>query len=168
MRVVGIRTTRFPARRSALGTARGTALGAALGAALCVALCVAGLSGCGPTSVPAAAVVRPAVLTDVPGSTLHLVVLNPLAVRRIGVATAPVAADGKLLRIPFTALIYDPEGKPWVYLVPAPRSYLRTAVTVDRIDGDVVTLSAGPPAGTPVVDVGTAELLGTEYGVGEE
>jgi hypothetical protein len=130
--------------------------------------CAALLSGCGPNSSAAVAPVRPAVLHDIPGSTLHRVVLNPLAVQRLGVATTPVTAAGRRTSVPFTALIYDPQGMPWVYVVPAPRTYQRVAVTVDRIDGDTVTLDAGPAAGTPVVDVGTPELLGAEYGVGEE
>jgi hypothetical protein len=125
------------------------------------------LAGCGPKPA-AAGDVRPAILQAVPGSTLHRVVLNPLAAQRLGVATTPVTTEGKLLRVPFTALIYDPQGRSWVYLVPEPRTYLRQAVTVDRIDSGWVTLTAGPAAGTPVVDVGAPELLGAEYGVGEE
>lgn len=129
---------------------------------------VALLAGCGPKPAGAGDV-RPAILLPVPGSTtLHRVVLNALAVQRLGIATAPVAADARMLRIPATALIYDPSGRPWVYLVPAPRTYLRHPVTVDRAEGDTVLLSSGPAAGTPVVDVGVAELLGAEYGVGEE
>jgi hypothetical protein len=37
-----------------------------------------------------------------------------------------------------------------------------------RIDGDRAILSDGPAPGTEVVTVGAAELLGTEYEVGEE
>jgi hypothetical protein len=38
-------------------------------------------------------------------------------------------------------------------------------VTVRQVDGDVVTLSAGPPAGTEVVTVGAIELWGAELGI---
>jgi hypothetical protein len=44
-------------------------------------------------------------------------------------------------------------------------TFIREAVTILRIDGDVAVLQSGPPVGTSVVTVGTAELLGTERGV---
>ena len=46
--------------------------------------------------------------------------------------------------------------------------YVRAPIDVIRIDGDRALLSDGPPLGTEVVTVGAAELLGTEYEVGEE
>ena len=36
-------------------------------------------------------------------------------------------------------------------------------VVIDHVDGDNAVLRSGPPAGTSVVTVGGAELLGTEY-----
>ena len=39
---------------------------------------------------------------------------------------------------------------------------MRAEVKVDRIDGDRVLLSEGPPAGTKVVTVGAAEVYGAE------
>jgi hypothetical protein len=39
---------------------------------------------------------------------------------------------------------------------------------VDSIRGGVAVLSVGPPAGTPVVTVGAAQLYGAEVGVEEE
>jgi hypothetical protein len=48
-------------------------------------------------------------------------------------------------------------------------TYQRKPITVTGIDGAVALLSTGPPAGTQVVTVGAAELLGTEYNIsGEE
>jgi hypothetical protein len=38
-------------------------------------------------------------------------------------------------------------------------------VTIKQVDGDAVTLSAGPPAGTEVVTVGAVELWGAELGI---
>ncbi|WP_042403336.1 hypothetical protein [Streptacidiphilus carbonis] len=128
------------------------------------------LAGCGPKAEKVNGV-QPATLVAVPGSTLHRVVLTPEAVSRLAVATTPVlraTGSGGLLRIPETALVYDPEGRPWTYTVPAPRTYLRVAVVVDRTENGQVLLRSGPPAGTPVVDVAAPELLGAEYGVGEE
>ncbi|MEZ0090382.1 hypothetical protein [Streptacidiphilus sp. EB129] len=126
------------------------------------------LTGCGPRGVTAQDP-QPASLQPVPGSSLHRVVLTPEAVARLAIATAPVGSAAGLLRIPETAIVYDPDGHPWVYTVPAPRTYLRLAVVVAATtqDGSVL-LSSGPPPGTQVVDVAAPELLGAEYGVGEE
>jgi hypothetical protein len=63
-----------------------------------------------------------------------------------------------------SAVIYDAKGKTWVYTNPEPLVFVRHAVSVDYIDGDRAVLLEGPPAGTAVVTVGAAELLGTEYG----
>jgi len=99
------------------------------------------------------------------------VTLTPLSATRLGVSTALVtAAPGNTgsVRIPLAALIYDPQGLAWTYAVVGPHTYERVAVNVNHIDGDQVSIAAGPGAGTPVVDVGAPELLGVEYGVGKE
>jgi hypothetical protein len=63
-------------------------------------------------------------------------------------------------------LIYDKNGDIWVYTAKQPRTYVRQRVRIARIEGDLAILDSGPPAGTPVVTVGAAELLGSELGVG--
>jgi hypothetical protein len=87
-----------------------------------------------------------------------------------GPAALPVPARAlrPFLVIPLSALIYDPQGRSWTYVKLAARTFVRRAVVVDHIDGDTVYLSAGPRLGTPVVTAGAPELLGAEYGVGEE
>jgi hypothetical protein len=70
--------------------------------------------------------------------------------------------------IPTTAVIYSPDGAAWTYVVIAPQSYTRQAIVIDHISGSEAFLSSGPAAGTAVVTIGAPELLGTEYGVGEE
>jgi len=71
--------------------------------------------------------------------------------------------------IPYSAVVYDHDGSTWTYVNTAARTYERKPITVAGIDGDIAQLSAGPPAGTEVVTVGAAELLGTEYNIsGEE
>jgi hypothetical protein len=59
-------------------------------------------------------------------------------------------------------VLYDPEGKTYVYTVTAPREFLREAVVIDRVDGARALLSDGPPAGTEVVTTGAAEVYGAE------
>jgi hypothetical protein len=139
-------------------------------AAAALAVLVAGLAACS-RGAPSDPPPQPATLRSYGGSSLPEVVLTPDAQRRLGVTTVAVRrdpGDRTLTEIPETALVYDPDGHPWTYRQVAPRGYLRTAVEVDRTTGETVLLRSGPPAGTPVVDTGAPELLGTEYGVGEE
>ncbi|MEN3309754.1 MAG: hypothetical protein V7603_5956 [Micromonosporaceae bacterium] len=107
-----------------------------------------------------------------PGSNVARIRLSEDAARRIGVRTAPIAttqAAGRTrLVIPAAAVFYDPSGDTWAFVLSQPLVYVRERITVDAIQGESATLTAGPPAGTQVVTVGAAELYGTEVGVGEE
>jgi hypothetical protein len=111
----------------------------------------------------------PAIVEAVAGSNLRRVVLSAKAVERLGVTTAAVAqgasagAVGPQAAVPYASVLYDPGGATWVYATVGLRSYQRYPVTVDRIDGDLAYLSAGPPAGTQVVTVGAAEVYGSEF-----
>jgi glutamine amidotransferase PdxT len=50
-----------------------------------------------------------------------------------------------------------------VYTEIAPLTFVRAPIVIDEIDGNVVILKSGPPAGTRIVSVGGEELLGTEF-----
>ena len=68
--------------------------------------------------------------------------------------------------VPYAALIYDKQGKSWVYTVTEPLTYLRVSVVVkEEVDEDTMALSAGPPAGTEVVTRGATEVYGAELGM---
>jgi hypothetical protein len=98
-----------------------------------------------------------------------VITLSEPAERRLGMATTPVATDPGGLVVPYAALVYDTDGSTWVFVRQEPLTYQRTAVTVAGKDGDRVVLTDGPPAGTEVVTVGAAELVGVEVGIdGEE
>ena len=56
----------------------------------------------------------------------------------------------------------------WTFASPAPLTFVRERIGVDYVRGDLAVLFSGPPAGTRVVTVGAAELLGAELGVGGE
>jgi hypothetical protein len=78
-----------------------------------------------------------------------------------------LAGSGKPQRtVPHSAVIYDPRGDAWVYTNPEPLVFVRHRIKVDYIETDQAVLSDGPPAGTPVVTTGAAELFGAEYRVG--
>jgi hypothetical protein len=128
------------------------------------------LAGCGQTQAENAAE-KPALVTPIQGTNVSSVVLTARAAERVGVKTAPVqqlpapGAGAPSMAIPLAALVYDRDGSTWVYTTSTPLTYVRQPVTVARITGDVALLQAGPAPGTAVVTVGTAELLGSEYGV---
>jgi hypothetical protein len=97
---------------------------------------------------------------------LSRLTLSAKAAARLGIATGAVSAAGAGTAIPYSALVYDKAGKTWVYTNPEGRDYVRAAIEVQRIEGDLAYLSSGPPVGTAVVTVGTAELWGVDTGVG--
>ena len=110
-----------------------------------------------------------ATVEPVEGTDVATVTLTEEAAERIDVQTEAVSsAHGGELAIPYAAVLYDPAGDTWTYTSPESLTFVRAPIDVDRIVGDRAYLSDGPPEGTDVVVVGAAELLGTEYEVGEE
>ena len=112
---------------------------------------------------------HPARVEHVDGLDIARVILTDKAIERIDLRTAKVEertlAVGETV-VPYSALIYDEHGGTWIYISPSPRTFQRTEVDVDRIEGNDVILTAGPEAGTVVATVGVAELYGAELGVG--
>ncbi|MEZ4711835.1 MAG: hypothetical protein R3A44_31915 [Caldilineaceae bacterium] len=123
------------------------------------------LAGCGSGASGAAEKISPAT------SDNGTVVLTEKAAERLQVETAAVREeqiDGQTrLVVPYSALIYDNNGGTWIYTSPDALTYVRTAVTVDFIEGDMVVLADGPDVGTNVATVAVAELYGTDTGVGK-
>lgn len=109
-----------------------------------------------------------ATVEPVEGTDVSTVTLTEEAAERIDVQTTAVTSAHDELEIPYDAVLYDPAGDTWAYTSPESLTFVRAPIDVDRIVGNRAFLSDGPPAGTDVVVVGAAELLGTEYEVGEE
>jgi hypothetical protein len=154
-----------------------------LGALIAVALLVVlacGLSACGGETDSTEQ--QPATIEKVAGDQPSRVVLTAKAAERLGVQTAAVesvdegaaaatptsASSGRKLTIPYSAVLYSADGSTWTFTNPEPLVFVRAPITVDQIQGDTAILSSGPPAGSLVVTVGAAELLGAELGVGHE
>ena len=144
---------------------------------LCVAavviVAVLPLAACGGEDEAAAGGEEPAVVEPVEGSEdLSRVTLTADAAERLDVQTAAVRAVGDGARqrtvIPYSALLYEPDGETWVYTSPEPLTFVRAPIVVETIEGDRVVLSQGPPLGTKVVTVGVAELFGAENGIGAD
>jgi hypothetical protein len=103
---------------------------------------------------------------------INRVVLSARAVERLGIQTAPVraqlAGSERRIVIPYSALVYGPDGDVWTYTSPTPRTFVRARVSVARIDGDLAVVSKGPRSGTRVVTVGAEELFGSEIEFAED
>jgi len=135
---------------------------------MAVGLIIAGLSlsGCSDKAETRTSKVEPAHVEDIEGKDVKLVVLTERAIERLDIKTVPVSGAGAGMTLPYAAVIYDEIGGTWAYTSPKAKHFVRHSITVDRIEGDLALLSAGPPAGTKVVTVGAAELLGTEFDIG--
>lgn len=99
-------------------------------------------------------------------SGLKTLTLSANAAERLGIETADVADAGAQTVVPYASVIYDAQGATWAYVAIEPLSFERESIVVESISGDEALLADGPPAGTPVVIVGAAELYGAETGVG--
>jgi hypothetical protein len=127
------------------------------------------LSACSEVEEETATGYEPATLEPVKGNDdLKRVTFTAEGAKRTGLETAPVRRSGKHEVVPYAALIYDPEGRTYLYTSPEPLSFVREEIEVDRIEGERALLSAGPPAGTEVVTVGAAEVYGTELEVASQ
>jgi Cu/Ag efflux pump CusA len=142
---------RMPSRAAAVPTA----LVALLGALLL-------LSGCADSKSSAADKPPPSKLVHKGDTTT--VVLSSDAAKHLGVKTS-VASGSRHIKIPYDAVLYEPNGKAITYTNPAPLQYVRAPIVVDRFKGGTAILKSGPPKGTRVVTVGADEILGVEVGV---
>ena len=62
---------------------------------------------------------------------------------------AAAESDGGNTVIPYSAVLYDPDGAAWTYTNPKPLVFVRADITVNRIDGERAILAKGPAPGTP-------------------
>ena len=134
-------------------------------AALLIVVAVAALAGCSRSAAPPAPP-PPAHVTAGNHGTVS-VVLTPLGAHRAGLQTA-VATRASLpgqAVVPYSALLYQPDGSSVIYTVTGPLTYTLVPVGVASIQGNDVYLTGLAP-GTTVVTVGGEELLGVQDGVG--
>lgn len=117
--------------------------------------------------------VEPAHIEHIEGSEVSRLILTEKAVERLGIETVQATEEmitrseaRPRITAPYSALLYDVQGRAWVYTNPEPSVYIRQEVEVDFIEGSKAALNEGPPPGARIVSVGAAELYGTEYEVG--
>ena len=136
-------------------------------AAVLIIIAAAALAGCGRTSAPAAT--PPPAHVRVGHHGTVSVVLTPQGAQRAGLQTAVAAsaARGRQAVVPYSALLYQPDGSSVIYKVTGPLTYTLVPVAVASVQGRQVYLTGLAP-GTAVVTVGGEELLGVQDGVGVE
>jgi len=127
------------------------------------------LAACGQDVVGAAPDPH-VVVEELPGSELSRITLSARAAERLGIETAVVeelaTPDGVRLTVPFSAVLYDSNGKTWTYVSHEELVFVRELVVIDYVEDDVAVLTDAPAPGTTVVTIGAAELYGAETGVG--
>jgi hypothetical protein len=115
---------------------------------------------------------HPASVEHIAGSEISKVTITEPAMKRLDIRTGAVTEEKSprssqmQKAVPYSSLIYDPQGKTWIYTSPQERVFVRHEVEVDYIEGDLAYLKSGPDVGTSVATVGVAELYGTEFEVG--
>jgi hypothetical protein len=150
------------------GARRARRARAAAGVAIVVTAVTAALAGCSTSSSVAS---QPPTfkVTTTPGSSEPTITLTQLGATRIGLETAPVSVgQSGEATLPYSALLYEPNGRAAVYVSTGTLSFQRAFVTVGAIGGDTVTVTSGVTPGQRVATDGAEELLGAQNGVGEE
>ncbi|MEA2441108.1 MAG: hypothetical protein QOH76_2532 [Thermoleophilaceae bacterium] len=136
-------------------------------ASLTISACGAAQGGAEEDEASQAARVEP-----IPGTHLKRIILQPEALKRLGIRTAVVRQfrerDGDVrLKVPHASVFYAAEGASFIYTNPKPRTYIRRKVVIDDVIRGNAYLAKGPRPGTTVVTDGASELLGVETGVEE-
>jgi hypothetical protein len=122
------------------------------------------LSACG-ASQETASHYEPARLEPIEGTDVKRVKFSAEGAKRVGLKTVAIRQKGQGMVMPYAGVIYDSAGNTYAYTSPERLTFVRRGIEIDRVDGDLVVLSEGPPAGTRVVTVGAAEVYGTEFEV---
>ena len=135
-------------------------------AALLIIVAMAALAGCS-RSPAAPAPPSPPAHVAVGHHGAVSVVLTALGAQQVGIRTAVAVrvGRGRQAMVPYSALLYQPDGSSVIYTVTGPLTYTLVPVAVASIQGNDVYLTGLAP-GTAVVTVGGEELLGVQDGVG--
>lgn len=138
--------------------------------AIVAALGIWAFQSVGPAESATSGGGKPVTIEKIEGTDLSKLTLTERAVQRLDIQLGDVTEqqiDGAAtLVVPFGSVYYDAMGVAWVYTNVEGYSYVRAPLTIERIEGDMAILSAGPAVGARIVSVGAALLFGAEFGVG--
>jgi multidrug efflux pump subunit AcrA (membrane-fusion protein) len=86
--------------------------------------------------------------------------------QKVGVLI-PLQEPEEGLVVPASAVVHDIQGGTWVYENTAPQTFVRRRVQIRSLSGQDDIVAFGLKPGAKVVANGTAELFGTEFGIGK-
>ena len=87
-----------------------------------------------------------------------------LAGQRVQLDIAVKGSEAPRLVLPWSAVLFDPQGGAWVYEQTAPQTFTHRRVSILRVSGTEAVLEAGPAVGATIIITGAAELFGAEFG----
>jgi cobalt-zinc-cadmium efflux system membrane fusion protein len=87
--------------------------------------------------------------------------------QKVNVSLALQGNNEDKLTIPSSTIVYDIYGGTWVYEQIEENTFTRQRVEVERVEAAYAVISRGIKPGMKIVQTGTAELFGTEFGVGK-
>ena len=121
------------------------------------------LSACSGVTEEEAGGAEAASVEPIKGTDYNTIKLTADAAERLGIKTAKIAEKQGHKVVPYAAVSYTPNGGAFTYTSPKARTFVRRPITVETVKNGEAILSKGPPVGTAVVTVGSAELFGVEY-----
>ncbi len=124
------------------------------------------LAGCDDASEAKINSVRPATV-EKQESGPSRIKLTELAAKRLDIQFEEMKGTNGRLEASYNVVFYGNFGREWVIVSSQPNVFTRTAVKIERVEGDKVYFSKGPAVGTKLVTYGIAELIGIEYGIGQ-
>lgn len=148
--------------------ARASRVDRRVGAALAIALLAVASAGCKQAEAEETEHYQAAKVTPAKDGSGHpTVTLTQLGADQIDLQTTPVKKTDSGLSVPYAAILYDGhDGQSYVFVNTEGLSFHREDVTITRISGDTVHLSAGPAPGTGVVTRGLPQVHGAELEYG--
>jgi hypothetical protein len=126
-------------------------------------LAATALSACSGATEEEAAGDEAASVEPIKGTSYNTIKLSAEAAERLGIKTGTISEKRGRKVIPYAAVSYTPNGGTFTYTSPKELTFVRQTLRVETVKRGEAILSKGPPAGTAVVTVGSAELFGAEY-----
>ncbi|HET9301711.1 MAG TPA: hypothetical protein VFO20_02955, partial [Propionibacteriaceae bacterium] len=96
----------------------------------------ASLTGCAEIEAPAAEPYEPAHLESTGPNQPARIILTEEAQHRVQLQTTLVKLHGADVSVDQAALVYDKKGKPWVFTVIGPLTYVRAAIGIKEVSED--------------------------------
>ena len=100
------------------------------------------------------------------------IILLPITEKRLGISTLITSGDSHpsaALQISTSSVLYDEQGKNWIYVRDKSGSYYRSQIVIKGVQGDaaLVTFVIRGEVGRKIVQHGASVLYGIETGVGK-